>query len=42
MNALRYIVDTLTTLYLAVLILRLIMQMVRANFRNPFAEAYEP
>jgi len=39
MNALRYIVDTLTTLYLAILILRLIMQIVRANFRNPFAEA---
>jgi YggT family protein len=39
MNALRYIVDTLTSLYLAVLILRLIMQIVRANFRNPFAEA---
>jgi YggT family protein len=39
MNALYYIVDTLTSLYLGVLILRLIMQMVRANFRNPFAEA---
>jgi YggT family protein len=39
MNALRYIVDTLTSLYLGVLILRLIMQIVRANFRNPFAEA---
>jgi YggT family protein len=39
MNALYYIVDTLTSLYLAVLILRLIMQIVRANFRNPFAEA---
>ena len=39
MNALNYIVDTLTSLYLAVLILRLIMQIVRANFRNPFAEA---
>ena len=39
MNALHYIVDTLTSLYLGVLILRLIMQMVRANFRNPFAEA---
>jgi len=39
MNALRYIVDTLTSLYLGVLILRLIMQVVRANFRNPFAEA---
>lgn len=39
MNALHYIIDTLTSLYLGVLILRLIMQMVRANFRNPFAEA---
>jgi YggT family protein len=39
MNALYYLVDTLTSLYLGVLILRLIMQMVRANFRNPFAEA---
>ena len=39
MNALRYIVDTLTSLYLGVLILRLLMQIVRANFRNPFAEA---
>lgn len=39
MNALYYIVDTLTSLYLGVLILRFIMQLVRANFRNPFAEA---
>lgn len=39
MNALYYIVDTLTSLYLGVLILRFIMQVVRANFRNPFAEA---
>jgi len=39
MNALRYIVDTLTSLYLGVLILRFVMQLVRANFRNPFAEA---
>jgi YggT family protein len=39
MNALYYIVDTLTSLYLGVLILRLILQIVRANFRNPFAEA---
>jgi YggT family protein len=39
MNALYYIVDTLTSLYLGVLILRFIMQIVRANFRNPFAEA---
>ena len=39
MNALYYLVDTLTSLYLGVLILRLIMPIVRANFRNPFAEA---
>jgi YggT family protein len=39
MNALYYIVDTLTSLYLGILILRFILQMVRANFRNPFAEA---
>ena len=39
MNALYFIVDTLTSLYQGVLILRFIMQIVRANFRNPFAEA---
>lgn len=39
MRALEYIVDTLTSLYLGVLILRFIMQLTRANFRNPFAEA---
>src|ERR1044072_5688867 len=39
MNALIYIVRTLTSLYLAVLLLRLIMQIVRVDFRNPFAEA---
>ena len=39
MNALYYIVDTLTSLYLSVLILRFILQLVRANFRNQFAEA---
>jgi YggT family protein len=39
MRALHFIVDTLTSLYLGVLILRFIMQAVRANFRNPFAEA---
>jgi YggT family protein len=39
MNALVYIVRTLTSLYLAVLLLRLIMQLARVNFRNPFAEA---
>ena len=39
MNALLYIIRTLTALYLAVLLLRFIMQVVRVNFRNPFAEA---
>ena len=39
MNALIYIIRTLTSLYLAVLMLRLIMQIVRVDFRNPFAEA---
>jgi len=39
MNALIYIIGTLTSLYLAVLMLRLIMQIVRVDFRNPFAEA---
>ena len=39
MSALYYLVDTLTSLYLGVLLLRFVMQLVRANFRNPFAEA---
>lgn len=39
MNALIFIVRTLTSLYLAVLMLRLLMQIVRVDFRNPFAEA---
>jgi YggT family protein len=39
MNALIYIVTTLTSLYLGVLLLRPLMQVVRVNFRNPFAEA---
>ena len=39
MNAVIYIIRTLTSLYLAVLLLRFIMQVVRVNFRNPFAEA---
>ncbi len=39
MRAVYYIVDTLTSLYLGVLLLRFIMQIVRANYRNPFAEA---
>lgn len=39
MTALLFIIRTLTSLYLAVLLLRLLMQLVRVNFRNPFAEA---
>lgn len=39
MNAIRYILDTLLTLYSAVLLLRLLLQMVRADFRNPIARA---
>ena len=39
MNALHYLVDTLLTLYLYVLILRFIMQLTRADFRNPLANA---
>jgi YggT family protein len=39
MNALHYLVDALLTLYLYVLILRFVMQLVRADFRNPVAHA---
>jgi YggT family protein len=39
MNALYYLVDTLLTLYLYVLILRFVMQLTRADFRNPIANA---
>jgi YggT family protein len=39
MNALHYLVDTLLTLYLYVLILRFVMQLTRADFRNPMANA---
>ena len=39
MNALYFLVDTLLTIYLYVLILRLVMQLVRADFRNPLAHA---
>jgi YggT family protein len=35
MRALIYILDTLATLYNAALLLRLIMQLSRADFRNP-------
>jgi YggT family protein len=39
MNALVYLVDTLLTIYLYVLILRFVMQLVRADFRNQIAHA---
>ena len=35
MQSLHFIIDTLATLYNAALLLRLIMQLVRADFRNP-------
>ena len=37
MQALYFILDTLATLYQAVLLLRLLMQLTRADFRNPIA-----
>lgn len=37
--ALRYVLDILLTLYAAVLLLRLLLQLVRADFRNPLARA---
>jgi YggT family protein len=39
MNALQYLVDALLTLYLYVLILRFVMQLSRADFRNQVAHA---
>lgn len=39
MNALVYLVDALLSLYLYVLILRFVMQLVRADFRNQIAHA---
>ncbi|HUG71997.1 MAG TPA: YggT family protein [Steroidobacteraceae bacterium] len=39
MQAIRFIVDTLLTLYAVVLLLRLLLQLVRADFRNPLAGA---
>lgn len=39
MRALHFILDTLITLYTAVLLIRLIMQLSRADFRNPLARA---
>ena len=38
-DALYFLVDSLLTLYLYVLILRFVMQLVRADFRNPMAHA---
>ena len=39
MRAILFILDTLITLYTAVLLLRLLMQLTRADFRNPLARA---
>ena len=39
MQALIFIVDTLIGLYLLVLLLRLLLQLTRADFRNPVARA---
>jgi YggT family protein len=39
MNALQYLVDALLTLFLYVLILRFVMQLSRADFRNQIAHA---
>lgn len=39
MLAIRFLIDTLFTLFTVVLLLRFIMQMVRADFRNPIARA---
>jgi YggT family protein len=39
MDALRYIVDTLLWLLTLAFVLRLLLQLVRANFRDPLADA---
>jgi YggT family protein len=39
MLAIHYIIDTLVSLYQVVLLLRLLMQLTRADFRNPIARA---
>jgi YggT family protein len=39
MQAIHFIIDTLLTLYAAVLLFRLLMQVHRADFRNPLARA---
>lgn len=38
-SALHFLADTLLSLYLYVLILRFVMQLTRADFRNPLAHA---
>lgn len=39
MRALQYIIDALTSLYLLLLLLRLVFPYVRVNFRSPLAQA---
>jgi YggT family protein len=39
MQAIRFLLDTLGTLYCAVLLVRLLMQLSRADFRNPVGRA---
>ncbi|MEO6184792.1 MAG: YggT family protein [Steroidobacteraceae bacterium] len=39
MQALHFIIDTLVTLYQVVLLFRLLMQLTRADFRNPIGRA---
>jgi YggT family protein len=39
MRALYFLLDTLATLYTALFLLRLLLQVVRADFRNPIARA---
>jgi YggT family protein len=39
MQALHFIIDTLVTLFQVVLLLRLLMQLTRADFRNPIGRA---
>ena len=39
MSALHYLISTLFSLYTVVLLLRLILQLVRADFRNPLSRA---
>ena len=39
MNALIYVIETLLSLVFFLFLLRLLMQLVRADFRNPIAQA---